>query len=50
MQDADLSRFGELLQNLKAQKEAKTEENDERAVRFNEARDQAAANIANNMI
>lgn len=50
MEDQDLSRFGQLLENLKAQKKAKGQENDERAVRFNEARDQGAANIANNMM
>jgi hypothetical protein len=50
MQDGDLSRFGQLLENLKAQKAGKTQENDERAERFNEGRDQGAANIAANMM
>jgi hypothetical protein len=50
MQDGDLSRFGELLKNLKAQKAGKTQENDARAERFNEGRDQGAANIAANMM
>ena len=50
MQDGDLSRFGQLLENLKAQKADKTQENDERAERFNEGRDQGAANIANAMM
>jgi hypothetical protein len=50
MQDGDLSRFGQLLENLKAQKADKTQENDERAERFNEGRDQGAANIAANMM
>jgi hypothetical protein len=46
MQDGDLSRFSELLQNLKAQKAEQNQENDERAVRFNEggAADQSIAN------
>lgn len=50
MQDGDLSRFGQLLENLKAQKAGQSEESDERAERFNEGRDQGAANIANNMM
>jgi hypothetical protein len=50
MQDGDLSRFGQLLENLKAQKEAKGQETDERAVRFNEGRDQGSSNIANAMM
>jgi len=50
MQDGDLSRFGQLLENLKAQKSGQAEKNDERAERFNEARDQGASNIANAMM
>jgi hypothetical protein len=50
MQDGDLSRFSELLENLKAQKAGESEENDERAERFNEGRDQGAANIGNAMM
>jgi hypothetical protein len=50
MQDGDLSRFGQLLENLKAQKAEKTQENDERAERFNEGRNQGSSNIANAMM
>jgi hypothetical protein len=50
MQDGDLSRFTELLQNLKAQKAESTQANDERAEIFNEGRNQGAANIAANMM
>jgi hypothetical protein len=50
MQDGDLSRFGQLLENLKAQKSGQAEKNDERAERFNEGRDQGASNIANAMM
>lgn len=50
MQDGDLLRFGQLLENLKAQKAEQNEENDERAIRFNEGRDQGSSNIANAMM
>ena len=38
MQEESLSRYQQLLDNLKANKEEKTRESDDRSRRFNEAR------------
>lgn len=51
MEDFSLDRFGELLQNLKAQKAEDSEEGDERAIAFNEgARGGNAQGMMNNMM
>ena len=51
MQDFSLDRFGELLQNLKDQKQQDQQEGDERAIAFNEgSRDAGAQEIMNNMM
>jgi len=38
MQDESLARFGQLLENLKANKQAEQQESDDRSDAFNEAR------------
>ena len=50
MQDYSLDRFGELLENLKAQKSAEQEEGDERSVSFNEARGGNTDNMMDSMM
>lgn len=47
MQDPSLDRFGQLLENLKAQKQGEQEESDERAAAFNEG--SAGGNVQNMM-
>jgi hypothetical protein len=47
MQDPSLDRFGQLLENLKAQKKGEQEESDERAAAFNQ--DSSGGNVQNMM-
>lgn len=51
MEDFSLDRFGQLLQNLKDQKQQDQTEGDERAVAFNEgARGSSAQGMMDNMM
>ena len=50
MEDFSLDRFGQLLQNLKNQKEETQQEGDDRAMAFNEARGENKMGMMNTMM